>query len=46
MARGGVAGKALAVGAAQRAGDADGDHARISAASITNRLGEEARTRC
>jgi hypothetical protein len=27
MARGGVAGKALAVGAAQHAGGAEGDHA-------------------
>jgi len=46
MARGGAAGKALAVGVAQRAGGAEGEHARIGAASITNRLGEEARTRC
>jgi hypothetical protein len=38
MARGGAAGKALAIGAAQRAGGAEGDHAGITAASITNRL--------
>jgi hypothetical protein len=39
-ARGGATGKALAVGAAQHSGGAEG--ARISAAGITSRPGEEA----
>ena len=42
MARGG-AGRAFAVGVAQRTGGAEGDHVRIDAAGSTNRLGEETR---
>jgi N-acyl homoserine lactone hydrolase len=34
MARGGAAGKAPAVGAAQRAGGAEGDHCRVANASL------------
>jgi len=41
MARGG-AGRALAVGVAQRAGGAEGDHARTSAASITGKKTDDA----